>query len=114
MAFAFLRSITCVNTIAHLMFLRATFTSVCNKHVLVHLKLFKKFSLSSKPLRMADKWTPSWFAGLCFRQLQSSDESVSVQCNSRDCERFASLHHATVVVFISMIFLHSACKCLRW
>jgi len=36
----------------------------------------------------------------------ASDESVSVQCSSRDCERLSSLDN--VAVFISVIFLHSA------
>jgi len=32
-----------MNTTEQLIFLRATFTSVCNKHFLDHLKLFKYF-----------------------------------------------------------------------
>jgi len=39
--------------------------------------------------------------------------SVSIQCSSCDCERFASLCYVTVMLFISMICLDSACNSLR-
>jgi len=62
-------------------FLRATFTSVCNKHFLGHMKLFKNFSLPSGPLRLAERWPPSWFAGPCLSQLQSADEIMCRVCS---------------------------------
>jgi len=41
--------------------------------------------------------------------------NVSVQCSSRDCERFASLQCYSLLLFLStsVIFLHFACNSLR-
>ena len=39
--------------------------------------------------------------------------NVSVQCSPRDWERFASFCNVTVVLSISIIYLHCACKSLR-
>jgi len=36
-------------------FLRATFTSFCDKHVLAHVTLFKNFSVASGPIRLAGR-----------------------------------------------------------
>jgi len=94
-------SIACINTITTNDFLRAAFNLVCNKHVLAHWKVFKNF--------LTTIWTTVIGWEMTSQLIRwSADETVSVQCSSHEYESFPSLYNVTVVLSISMIFLHSS------
>jgi len=89
-------------------YLRATFTSFCNKHFLAHLKLLKKFLTTFWTTKTGWEMTSQLIRWSLLEPVTVYwRNNVSVQCSWRDCERFASLYNVTVVLSISVIFLHS-------
>ena len=91
--------------------LRAIFTSVRSKNFLAHLKLFKNILTTFCTTKTAWEMNSQFIRWPLLEQIiYRWWNIVSVQCSSRDCERFANLYNATVVLSTSMIFLHSACN----
>jgi len=83
--------------------LRVTFTSACNKHFLGHLKLFKNFLTTFWTTMNGWEMTARLIRRPVFEPvIVCWRNNVSVQCSSRDCQRFACLHNA--IVFLSIFY----------
>jgi len=89
---------------------RATFSSVCSRHFVAQLKHLKKFLTTFSTLKTSWEMTSRLIRWPLPEPVIVRWQNVSVQWSWHDCEKFASLCDVTVVLSISMIFLHFACN----